>query len=217
MVSMEQEDGIDEFVCVTDAMMKELHVGKVGKARLKEALSEKFQEGVDFRATVRRGKKGRPTSVIFVSRKCLEVLRSSAELRESGDVKNEDRRPFLSETTIQEDLAERLGGIREFKCPAGLIDVFCPSQKLIVEVKGFQRWMEGVGQLVSYGKYFPDYRKRLHLFQTPATPGCCLEKVLVAHDVCLSSGIELTFDDSIEIRHPYSLAAPTPTREGHRN
>eukprot|EP00899_Mesostigma_viride_P005122 jgi/Mesvir1/14610/Mv05280-RA.1 len=92
---MENEGEGDEFVAVTDAMMKKLHLVRVGKSRLKDVLAEKFQEGVDFRWTERRAKNrpGRPTGVLFATQKCLAALRDSAEPREGGGVKNEDRRP----------------------------------------------------------------------------------------------------------------------------
>lgn len=54
------------------------------------------------------------------------------------------------------------GVLGEVTTPAGRIDVLTP--KLIIEAKAIRSWKAGIGQLVSYGAYFPDRKLVLFTF-----------------------------------------------------
>ena len=58
-------------------------------------------------------------------------------------------------------MATQLGGRKEVKTPAGRIDVLTNDE--VIEVKRLERWRDGLGQIISYGSYFPGRKKRLHL------------------------------------------------------
>jgi len=48
------------------------------------------------------------------------------------------------------------------KTPAGNIDILTKNE--IIEVKYIKKWKEALGQVISYGKYYPNHRQRIHLF-----------------------------------------------------
>lgn len=66
------------------------------------------------------------------------------------------------EKEVQEYLSSILQGRREVKIPAGKIDILTKNE--IIEVKRFDNnWKHAIGQVMVYGNYFPNHRKRLHV------------------------------------------------------
>ena len=59
-------------------------------------------------------------------------------------------------------LAKTLNGKTEIPTLAGNIDVLTTTE--IIEVKSVNNWKHAIGQVLIYGKYFPNHRKRIHLF-----------------------------------------------------
>lgn len=110
------------------------------------------------------------------------------------------KRLICHEKKIQAELACVLKGKREVRCSHGIIDIIVHDDKLLVEVKKLSSWVHAVGQLLVYGKDYPDYRLRLHLFVTPKSPSLSAEKLFSIQDVCNSLGIEVTLDDSVQTR-----------------
>ncbi len=50
----------------------------------------------------------------------------------------------------------------EINTPVGRID--CMNNDEIIEIKAARNWKEGIGQLVSYGYYYPTHKLVLHLY-----------------------------------------------------
>lgn len=50
----------------------------------------------------------------------------------------------------------------EVNTPVGRID--CMNSNEIVEIKSAKKWKEGIGQLMSYGYFYPKHRRILHLY-----------------------------------------------------
>ncbi|WP_017718024.1 hypothetical protein [Kamptonema formosum] len=59
-------------------------------------------------------------------------------------------------------LKKKLGGETEVFTPAGLIDLLTAEQ--LIEVKEVKRWKCAIGQVETYGDYYPSHQKRIHLF-----------------------------------------------------
>lgn len=68
------------------------------------------------------------------------------------------------EEKIQERLKEKLGGFdKSYRVTnVGTIDVL--TNTLLIEVKFFKEWKEGIGQLILYGLEYPNHQKILHLY-----------------------------------------------------
>ena len=69
------------------------------------------------------------------------------------------------EADLQKQLAQNLGGRTEVITPVGMIDVLTSEE--IIEIKTWGEWKSAIGQILSYGFYFPDRKKRIHLFCIP--------------------------------------------------
>ena len=91
------------------------------------------------------------------------------------------------EKGIQKNLAKQLKGRMEVYCPVGRIDILTNSQ--IIEIKEASSWKSAVGQILTYGSYYPEHRKRIHLF------GECQICMRVAiRECCKALDIEVTWD-----------------------
>lgn len=69
------------------------------------------------------------------------------------------------ERTIQKWLALSLSGQTEIECKFGFIDLM--TQESIIEIKVYENWKHGLGQLMAYGRCFPNKKKILYLFDVP--------------------------------------------------
>eukprot|EP00899_Mesostigma_viride_P015650 jgi/Mesvir1/24086/Mv10808-RA.1 len=97
------------------------------------------------------------------------------------------------ESPVQERVSQAMpGSEREVQCPAGVIDIIAHDPPVIVEVKEAKDWMKGIGQLFSYGHYFPGYQKRLFIFRTGKVNP---EHIRTIEQVCEGCGIELALDE----------------------
>jgi len=67
------------------------------------------------------------------------------------------------EKQIQIRLLKELGGEIEVKTEFGYIDLLTKTE--IIEIKNGMNWKHGLGQLCVYSEYFPEHKKRLHLFE----------------------------------------------------
>jgi hypothetical protein len=65
------------------------------------------------------------------------------------------------EKEIRERLKAKLGGTPQ-ATRIGEIDLL--TKKEIIEIKVIEKWKEGVGQLILFGKIYPNHSKQLHLF-----------------------------------------------------
>ena len=65
------------------------------------------------------------------------------------------------EDYIQKKLEEKTEGKKQ-KCPIGEIDILSKTE--LIEIKLWNEWKKGIGQLMTYGYYFSDKQKRIHFF-----------------------------------------------------
>jgi len=68
----------------------------------------------------------------------------------------------LLEKTIQEKLCDELKAEKEVETLAGFIDILTDTK--IIEIKEFSEWKSALGQVLSYGTYYPDREKVIILF-----------------------------------------------------
>jgi hypothetical protein len=68
----------------------------------------------------------------------------------------------VSEKDIQVKVHQMFGGVREVNTPVGFIDLL--TDKQLIETKIANEWKHGVGQLLSYSKFYPEHQLVLYLF-----------------------------------------------------
>jgi hypothetical protein len=92
-----------------------------------------------------------------------------------------------SEAYYQSRLAKKLGGKTEVFTPVGKIDILTKSE--VIEVKVAANWKSALGQVKSYGKFYPKHRLRIHLFGklTPSN----LENI---QSICADENVTLTYE-----------------------
>ena len=73
-----------------------------------------------------------------------------------------DKNNLNREKEIQTKLSQELGGEIEVETEFGFIDILTEDE--LIEIKIGHDWKCGIGQLLTYGEYYKDHVKRLHLF-----------------------------------------------------
>jgi hypothetical protein len=92
-----------------------------------------------------------------------------------------------TEAWYRDRLADKLNGKIEVQTEAGRIDILTASE--VIEVKNASGWKSAIGQIKSYGRYYPRHKMRVHLF------GKLTEsKLKTVTAVCESEGIVLTWE-----------------------
>lgn len=75
--------------------------------------------------------------------------------------KKKDVSNKVKENFGRDGLTRHLRGEIEW-LTSGSIDVFTKNE--VIEGKHYKNWKSGIGQVISYGAYYPSHKKRLHLF-----------------------------------------------------
>jgi hypothetical protein len=86
-------------------------------------------------------------------------------------------------------LKDRLGGLAEVSTPAGRIDLLTESE--IIEVKKINDWKAALGQILIYSGFYPEHRKRIHLFGSRTE----LKKLADIEAACLSFNVTVTAEE----------------------
>ena len=88
------------------------------------------------------------------------------------------------EKTIQIRLQKELGGQIEVETENGFIDLLTDNE--IIEVKLGKLWKHAVGQILMYSIDFPNYQKRIHLFDIQnddkITNSCKIYNIVVTYE-----------------------------------
>lgn len=97
------------------------------------------------------------------------------------------KKKLSAEQRATRRLQSDIGGRREVKTPNGYIDLLTDEE--VIEVKEASDWKSAIGQVLAYAKFYPERRKRVHLFGK-ANPK------ITDHvtSLCEELGILLTFD-----------------------
>jgi hypothetical protein len=92
-----------------------------------------------------------------------------------------------TEASYRDRLAEKLKGKVEVHTKAGRIDILTDTE--VIEVKRVSGWKGAIGQVKSYGHFYPNHSLRIHLF------GKLTENRLrMIQGVCQSEGILVTYE-----------------------
>jgi hypothetical protein len=92
------------------------------------------------------------------------------------------------ESQVKDCLQQQLGGLQEVSTPAGRIDLLTETE--IIEVKRVSDWKSALGQVLAYSGFYPDYKKRIHLFGLEADQ----QQLSTIKSTCLPFDVEVTFE-----------------------
>ena len=101
-----------------------------------------------------------------------------------------DKRVLRRMTVVQREAffrdreAARIGAVREVKCGGGWCDLLSSSE--VVEVKAGRFWRHALGQVLAYATYWPERRRRIHLFDVERA------QVEEAARICAVYGVEVS-------------------------
>ena len=99
---------------------------------------------------------------------------------------------IYNEKYYQEKLHREQGGKREVVLPnKRRIDLLTSDE--LIEIKQAKNWVKAIAQIQDYSRFYPNHRKRLHIFGLHAVknPRAVLES---ATNVCSSLDIVLTWE-----------------------
>ena len=101
------------------------------------------------------------------------------------DIKDYDN----TEAQIRDRLKTQLCGLTEVSTLAGRIDLLTDDE--IIEVKRINDWKAALGQILAYSAFYPEHRKRIHLFGRHSE----LSKLPDIEVACLAFGINVTAEE----------------------
>jgi len=99
---------------------------------------------------------------------------------------------WLQEGFVRNSLVKRLEKEydrveTEVKNPAGSVDILTPKE--IIEVKNSKNWKSALGQVMVYQLYYPELKKRIHLFGNKEK-----QPVSVIEQVCKKFHVTVTWE-----------------------
>jgi hypothetical protein len=149
-----------------------------------------------LRTLTPRGDRHLDLKVVDIA-KCCHMAKGTA----SKALRKLDQQGFISASqyvTFQEHnnperqvcdcLKSQVGGVPEVTTPAGRIDLLTETE--IIEIKRVSDWKAGLGQLLVYSGFFPEHRKRLHLFGSTQDE----KQILTISTSCLTFNVLVTFE-----------------------
>jgi len=109
-------------------------------------------------------------------------------------IKHLNRREKMREQEIQSRFERETGyGHQQVQC--GIIDILTPFE--IIEIKNWDNFDTGIGQLFRYSVHYPKHQKRLHCFGSIPKK----EKFELYKLICQNNNILLTYEDeNIDIK-----------------
>lgn len=150
-------------------------------------LAVNLEELVDFSQPPGKimAKKNKPNSLQWFARKLIrEVINDHNGIKPERLINSSS---VGSESYYRDKLANQLNGKTEVQTPVGRIDILTKTE--LIEVKKVNGWKNAIGQVKSYGRYYPEHRLRIHLF------GKLTQSLLeTIQQHCQSENITLTWD-----------------------
>ncbi len=92
------------------------------------------------------------------------------------------------EQQVRDRLHTQLDGLKEVQTAAGRIELLTETE--IIEVKAVSEWKSAMGQVLAYSGFYPEHRKRIHLF---GRNGEMISATAVT--ICLELDIIVTFQE----------------------
>ena len=147
------------------------------KGGIKIKLERDFLFDIDYQITknlntINRG--GKNKEIITITLECFRIF--CLKKPSKKDEKN-----------ISNKLSKQLNGKREVRINDGnrIIDIL--TDEYIIEVKNDVRKLEAVGQILYYSNFYPDKKKRIHLFDWE-------RKDKIYENICKKLDILLTYE-----------------------
>ncbi|MEO1673621.1 MAG: KilA-N domain-containing protein, partial [Cyanobacteria bacterium J06631_2] len=94
-----------------------------------------------------------------------------------------------TEKVVRDHLAAAITGSKvEVITDSGRIDILTPVE--VIEVKQVKRYKHAMGQVISYGFYYPQHGKRIHLYGQVSSK----QRKLIIRE-CQAVQIKVTFEE----------------------
>lgn len=94
-----------------------------------------------------------------------------------------------TEKVVRDRLASSIPNSQtEVPTKSGRIDILTPSE--IIEVKQVRRYKHAIGQVTSYGHYYPKHRRRVHLYGKVS-----VKQQALINQECRTACVLATFED----------------------
>lgn len=99
------------------------------------------------------------------------------------------KRQNKTEKVVRDRLAATIPNSKiEVSTRSGRIDILTPSE--VIEVKQVRRYKHAIGQVISYGYYYPQHQKRIHLYGKVSSQ----QRKLIVRE-CGIARITVTFEE----------------------
>ena len=118
-----------------------------------------------------------------------DAINQQQNLDYDSDPKVDKPKKKRNESYYRDKLARSLNGQTEVVVPAGRIDILTSNQ--VIEVKHIKKWNAALGQVITYGVYYPNHQKRIHLFGVENNSS----KIILIKEQCRMQNIIATFEE----------------------
>lgn len=116
-------------------------------------------------------------------------FKSALEELQNGNRRYPKTQKRQTEKVIRDRLASTISNSQiEVVTKSGRIDILTPLE--IIEVKQVRKYKHAMGQVISYGCYYPQHKRRIHLYGKVSLK----QRKLISQE-CLISGIVVTFEN----------------------
>jgi hypothetical protein len=106
------------------------------------------------------------------------------------------KRDAAKNSELERDVARRLAadlnGTLEVSVPFGRVDIV--TSNTVIEVKKANMWRSAMGQVLDYGRHFPDKSMRIHLFGPKDLLDSMLLEKREIESCCTKYNIEVTYE-----------------------
>lgn len=103
----------------------------------------------------------------------------------NGYFERSENNKSYPEKDIRDHLHSILGGFKEVATESGRIDLVTDTE--IIEVKNIKGWKEAIGQILVYSEYYPNHKKRIHVFGKNLRSLKHIEKVCDRYKISVTS------------------------------
>ena len=171
-MSSNQEENISEWIYLSDNLILENLTNETGKDAIRNFYNRimipTYEEEIDYKQVSADNELVKFWRALGKSSK-PETRGGKKYYLVTGEAYNNmiDRRKYSKpvsnpEKTICKRIAKELGGRTEVCINNKRIDILTDNE--IIEVKNHNGMLGAIGQILYYSKFFPNRRKRIHLF-----------------------------------------------------
>ena len=170
-MTLKREENISEWIYLSDELILENLTNETTKFAvpdfIKRILITTYEEEIDYKQvladnelvkfslsnSLRKNKPGNRKKYYLVTKKAYNNMIDRRKY--SKPVSNPEK-------TICKRISKELGGKTEVCVNNKRIDILTDNE--IIEVKNYNTMLGAIGQILYYSKFYPDRRKRIHIF-----------------------------------------------------